>query len=248
VGRLLRAELLRAASGRTLTTLATIAVVLNALAVVGNGSSKIDALQAGQMSAAAVSHELLGLGFGALLFATLFGAFLTTGEFRHGSIARSLTLSRRCERLMSAKAGAAVVAGLLFGVLGAGSALVTTAIVMSANDASLVLDRESVLVLTGVVAVCVLSALWGTLLGWIVRAQLPTLIGIMAWTLIAEGAIISLAPEVGRFLPGGAQSSIVRDFDTGDPLSTPLGYLLFAGWIAAACALAVSLMRRRDVT
>jgi ABC-2 type transport system permease protein len=247
VGRLLRAELLRAASGRTLVTLAVIAVALNALSIVGNGSAKLDALEAGATSAAGVSHELLGLGFGALLFATLFGAFLTTGEFRHGSVARSLIVARRPERLMSAKAGAAVVAGVLFGLLGAGSALLTTAIVMSANGASLVLDRESVLVLTGIVAVCVLSALWGSALGWIVRSQLPTLIGIMAWTLIAEGAIISLAPGVGRFLPGGAQSSIVRDFDTGDPLSTPLGYLLFAGWIAAASVLAVSLMRRRDV-
>jgi len=248
VARLLRAELLRAASGRAFATLAAIAVILNALSIVGNASTKLDAMRAGQTSAAGVSHELLGLGFGALLFATLFGAVMTTGEFRHGSIARSLSLARRSERLIAAKAGAALAAGAIFGVLGAGSALVTTAIVLSANDASLVLDRESMLVITGVVAVCVLSALWGSALGWIVRSQVPTLIGIMAWTLIAEGAIISLAPEVGRFLPGGAQSSIVRDFDTGDPLSTPLGYLLFAAWIAAAATLAVSLMRRRDVT
>jgi ABC-2 type transport system permease protein len=247
VGRLLRAELLRTISGRSLAILAGIALALNALSIIGNGATKVDALEAGAATGAAVSHDLLRLGFGALLFATLFGAVMTTSEFRHGSIGRSLSVSGRAERLMSAKAGAALTAGALFGVIGAGSALLTSSIYLSASGYSLVLDRESVLILTGVFGVCVLSALWGSTIGWVVRSQVPTLVGIMAWTLVAEGAVIALAPGVGRFLPGGAQASIYRDFGTGDPLSTPLGYLLFAGWIAAAAVVAISLIRNRDL-
>jgi hypothetical protein len=248
VARLLRAELLRVASGRSLLVLAGIATVLNVLSIVGNGATKVDALEDGTITAAAASHDLLRLGFGALLFATLFGAVMTTSEFRHGSIARSVSVSGRAERLMSAKAGAALCAGALFGLIGAGTALVSSAIYLSASGHGLVVDGESALILTGVFAVCVLSALWGTAIGWVVRSQVPTLIGIMAWTLVAEGAVIALAPGVGRFLPGGAQASIYRDFDTGDPLSTPLGYLLFAAWIAAATFAAVALIRRRDLT
>jgi len=247
VGRLLRAELLRVVSGRSLLVLALIALLLNALSIVGNGAAQVDDVQAGHATVAVASHDLLRLGFGALLFATLFGAMLTTGEFRHGSIARSLHLAGRPERLMSAKAVAALLAGVVFGVVGAGSALLTSAVYLSLRGQSIVLDGESLLVVLGVFAVCVLSALWGMTIGWVVRSQIAALVGIMAWTLVAEGAIIALAPEVGRYLPGGAQASIIRDFGTGDPLSTPLGYLLFAGWIAAMAAVAVSLVRRRDL-
>jgi ABC-2 type transport system permease protein len=248
VARLFRAELLRVVSGRSLLTLAILAVALNCLAILGNGASQADTLDAGTSSLAGASHELLRLGFGALLFATLFGAILTTSEFRHGSIARSLFVSGRPERLMAAKSVAALASGVIFGILGAGSALATSAIYLSSRGHHLVLDQESVLIIVGVFAVCVLSALWGMLIGWVVRAQLPALIGIMAWTLIAESAIVSLAPGVGRFLPGGAQTSIYRDFANGDPLATPYGYLLFLSWIGLAAFVSVVLVRRKDLT
>jgi hypothetical protein len=68
----------------------------------------------------------------------------------------------------------------------------------------------------------------------------------MAWTLIAESAAIALAPEVGRFLPGGAQASIYRDI-ASHPLPTAWGYVLFLGWIAVAAAASLELVRRRDL-
>lgn len=244
---LLRAELLRVVSGRSLATLAVVAFALNCLAILGNAAPTIAKLDAGSASLATVSHDLLRLGFGTLLFATLFGAILTTSEFRHGSIGRSLFIARRLERLMAAKSVAAVAGGALFGLLGAGSAVATTAVYLSARGQHLVLDQESILIVIGVFAVCVLSSLWGMLIGWIVRAQMPTLIGIMAWTLIAESAVVSLAPGVGRFLPGGAQASIYRDFANGDPVATPYGYLLFAAWIGLAAFGSVALVRRRDL-
>jgi ABC-2 type transport system permease protein len=247
VARLFRAELLRVRSGRSLLTLVTLAVALNCLSILGNGTTQTDKLDAGKASLAGASHDLLRLGFGTLLFATLFGAILTTSEFRHGSIARSLFVAGRPERLMAAKSVAALASGVIFGLLGAGSAVATSAIYLSAHGHHLIVDQESVLIIVGVFAVCVLSALWGMLIGWIVRAQLPALIGIMAWTLIAESAIVSLAPGVGRFLPGGAQASIYRDFANGDPLATPYGYLLFLAWIGLAASVSVALVRRRDL-
>lgn len=247
MARLFRAELLRVRSGRTLLVLAIIAVALNVLSILGNGATAVTELDAGTTSVGGVSHDLLRLGFGALLFATLSGAILTTGEFRHGSIGRSLFVAGRPERLMAAKAVAAVASGAFFGLLGVGSAIATSAIYLSARGEQLVLDGESVLILVGVFAVCVLSAVWGMLIGWIVRAQLPTLLGIMAWTLIAESAVIALAPGIGRWLPGGAQASIYRDFDAFDAIATPLGYVLFLAWIGVAALVSVVLVRRRDL-
>jgi ABC-2 type transport system permease protein len=243
---LLRAELLRTVSGRVLPVLLLIAFLLNALSIVGSSGAEVDAVRASQLTLAEASHDLVRLGFGALLFSTLFGALLTTSEFRHGSIARSLFVAGRPERLIVAKSAAALASGVAFGVAGVGSAVLASAIVLDARGVQLVLDREAVLIVIGVFAVTVLSALWGMLIGWIVRSQIAALVGIMAWTLIAESAIIGLAPDVGRFLPGGAQASIYRDF-ANQPLATPWGYVLFLGWIAAAAAAAVVLVRRRDL-
>jgi len=243
---LLKAELLRSVSGRVLAGLLLIAFLLNALSIVGSSGAEVDALRAGRVTSAEVSHDLVRLGFGALLFSTLFGALLTTSEFRHGSIARSLFMAGRPERLIAAKSAAALATGAAFGVAGVGSAVLTSSIVLDLRGAALVLDRESVLIIVGVFAATALSALWGMLLGWVVRSQIAVLVGIMAWTLIAESAIIALAPAVGRFLPGGAQASIYRDV-ANHPLSTPWGYALFLGWIALAAAASLELMRRRDL-
>jgi ABC-2 type transport system permease protein len=243
---LLRAELLRSVSGRVLAGLLLIAFLLNALSIVGSSGAEVDGLRAGRVTLAEVSHDLVRLGFGALLFSTLFGALLTTSEFRHGSIARSLFMAGRPERLIVAKSAAALATGAAFGVAGVGSAVLTSAIVLDVRGAALVLDRESVLIIVGVFAATVLSALWGMLIGWVVRSQIAALVGIMAWTLIAESAIIALAPAVGRFLPGGAQASIYRDV-ANHSLSTPWGYVLFLGWIALAALASLELVRRRDL-
>jgi hypothetical protein len=248
MGSLLRAELLRTVSGRALGGLLLIAVLLNAIAIFGASVAEIDAVRAGQLTLTDASHSLVRLGFGALLFSSLFGALLTTSEFRSGSVARSLFVSERPERLIAAKWVAALVTGLVFGVAAVASAVVTSAIVLEARGEQLLLDRESILIMVGVFAATTLAAPWGMLIGWVVRAQTATLVGLLAWTAIAEPAVNGLVPELGRFLPGGAQTAIYRGFDAGDAaVSTPAGYLLFAGWLAVAATAAVLLARRRDL-
>jgi hypothetical protein len=93
MARLCKAELLRITGGRLLAGLLVTAVALTALSIWGNSAAQLDAVDAGRTTMARASHELLRLGFGALLFATVFGALLTTSEFRHGSIARSLSFA-----------------------------------------------------------------------------------------------------------------------------------------------------------
>jgi ABC-2 type transport system permease protein len=247
MSRLFRAELLRVFSGRLLLGLLATAAGLTALSALGNSRAALDAVQAGTQTEATAAYDLLRLGFSALLFSTLYGALLVTSEFRHGSITRTVFVAGRAERVMVAKLFVSLPAGVAFGLAGAGSALLTTWAAYAASGRTLVLDGESAAILAGVFAVSVLAAPWGVLLGWILRSQIAAIAGVMVWTLIVESAITALAPSVGRFLPGGAQSSIYRDFDVGDPLSTPLGYLLFAGWLAAAAAVAVTLVRRRDL-
>ncbi len=245
---LLRAQLLRTVSGRALGALLLIAVLLNALAILGASAAEVDAVRAGQLTLTEASHNVVRLGFGALLFSSLFGALLTTSEFRHGSIARSLFVSGRPERLIAAKWAAALAAGVAFGVAAVASAILASAIVLEARGQQLLFDGESTRILIGVFAATALAAPWGMLIGWVVRSQTATLVGLLAWTAVAEPAVNSLAPALGRFLPGGAQAAIYRGFEEGDlVVSTPGGYLLFAGWLALAATASVLLVRKRDL-
>jgi ABC-2 type transport system permease protein len=149
---------------------------------------------------------------------------------------------------MASKAVASLVGGAAFGIAGAASAYGASAVVLRFHGEHLVFDGESLLIVLGVFAVCALAAPWGMLIGWIVRSQTGALGGIMAYTLIAESAIIALSPSVGRFLPGGAESSIFRDFASGETLGWPWGFVLFTGWIALAAVAATLISRRRDLT
>jgi hypothetical protein len=106
---------------------------------------------------------------------------------------------------MAAKLVASGIGGIAFGLAAAASTVLSSALILEMSGEQLVWDDESRLIVVGVFAVSALAAPWGMLIGWIVRSPVAALAGIMAWTLIAESAIIALAPDVGRFLPGGAQ-------------------------------------------
>lgn len=244
--RVLRAELLRVGSGRVLAALLLVAAFLDAVSIAGNGGRQVDAVHAGTATVAAASHDLLRLGFGALLFATVHGVVLATSEFRSGSVIRSSFNAGAPERLLAAKALVALVSGAAFGVAAVASAIAASALVLAVHGEHLVLDAESARIAAGVFAVCALAGPWGVLIGWVVRAQVSAIVGIMAWTLVAESAVVALAPAIGRFLPGGAQASMYRDAG-GDALSWPWGFVLFAGWLALAAVAAVALERRRDL-
>lgn len=241
------AELLRARSGWRLWGLLFMALWLDSLSIVGNASKKLAALQAGAADSATVSNELVQLGFGALLFATLFGVLQSTTEFRYGSVGRSALSAGGPGRLLAVKAAVGLVVGAVFGLVAAAGAAAAAAITLRVHHFSFVLDRTTVLSIVGVFVVCTLATAWGVLLGWLGRSQVGTLLAVVAWTLLAEPAIFAIVPRVGRFLPGGAQTSIYRDFSSPWTLPTHWGLLLFLGWLALAGAGCAATIRTRDL-
>jgi len=243
----LAADLLRARSGWRLPGLLVLAVFLDSLSIVGTASTQLDKLHGGALDPAELTNSLLRLGFGGLLFATIFGVLLCTTEFRCGSIARSARAAGGAPRLLLVKIIVALVSGALFGLLAAGSALLATGLVLTSRHAPVVVNGETWYSAIGVLAVSTLGCVWGALLGWLGRAQVATLLAVITWTLLAEPAVLAAVPSVGRFLPGGAQTSIYRDFANPHTLATHWGYLLFCGWLALAAGAAVVSSRRRDL-
>jgi energy-coupling factor transporter ATP-binding protein EcfA2 len=80
--------------------------------------------------------------------------------------------------------------GAVFGVVAVASALVSGVLVLRSHGLTLVLDRESLLILAGVAAATVLAAPQGMLIGWIVPLGLALFAG---WLALAATASVILA-------------------------------------------------------
>ena len=64
--------------------------------------------------------------------------------------------------------------------------------------------------------------------------------------MVGETILISLVPEVGKYLPSNATSAVIGG--PGEELLGPAGgALMLAVWSAAAMGVGAILMRRRDV-
>src|SRR5206468_2300219 len=93
----------------------------------GTGHTAIDSLatQTGQSQAITIPAEVL-------LFATVLGVIVASGEFRHGTATNTYLATPNRVRVLGAKAVAAATVGA---VLGLGSAALTTAIGLSFTGA-----------------------------------------------------------------------------------------------------------------
>jgi ABC-2 type transport system permease protein len=164
---------------------------------------------------------MFGIGSFSGLFSALAGTMLVTGEFRFGTIRPTLLFTPRRERLIEAKAGAGLLAGLAFGVLG-------TALAVGVGAASLSGRGITVSPSGSDFALLVLGAI----------------IGLLAWGFVVENLLFALVPSVGRFTPGEAQNALMGQSDSHllDPV--PAAAVLIAWTLAMAVAGALLTMRR----
>lgn len=239
----LHSEALKARSGSMLLGCALAACLLDAISMLGTASRA----GAGHPSAAQLTHDLAYLTVGSVLVSLVFGVLIVTNEYRHLTIGRTILLARRRDHVLAAKA---IVAGAGGGAIAA-AAIVSGLLVMHAavrriTGEGAVLDRETVLIVCGIVIASALAAAWGTVVGWVVRHQAGALLLSLAWTLGVDNALLTLAPGLGRLLPGGAEAAIYRD-PTPHLLSMPLGLVVYTTWLLAAAAGARALLQRRDV-
>jgi ABC-2 type transport system permease protein len=247
VRALLRAELLKQRSTRTLLGLFAAMLGLVLLAVLLHSFG----LAAGDLRTASRQLMVFGRGeFLGVLFAALFGAMSISAEIRHGTIRPTFLVAPRRGRVIAAK----VVASILFGT---GLGLAAGAVAAAAGTAALRargidvrLDRgDYVLLVVGSAGAAALWAAIGVGVGALVRNQVPTLIGICAWLLFVEGLLAGDAgglSDVGRFLPGAAASAMSGQ-DPGTLLAPAVGLVLLACYAVAAAMAGSLAISRRDV-
>jgi ABC-2 type transport system permease protein len=242
--------LLAAAAGLTLM------VIILEVAQAGTGG--VGATSIPSLSTEVGLRDILtNTGF-AMLVATVFGATVSTGEFRHRTATDTYLDQPNRVRVLVAKLIAGILGGLSFGAI---AALLTTVVglgVASAKGYAIAVGNGDIaLYAVGAVVGAGLMAGMGVAIGALIRGQLPTLIVIFVWCMAVEQILSRVSPSVGRFLPlltattlGGANSTAsmppvppaLNPLTPGAVVAVLAAILLVLGGVAARTSV------RKDIT
>jgi ABC-2 type transport system permease protein len=245
---LLRAELLKQRSTRTVLGLFAAMLGLVLLAVLLHGFGlPAEGLRSAQRQMIVVGRgELLGV-----LFAALLGAMSVTAEIRHGTIRPTFLVTPRRGRVVAAKVAVTALIGAGFGAVAAAVAASVGTAALLWRGIDVRLDAgDHVLLVAGSAAAAALWAAIGVGVGALVRNQVPTLVGICAWLLFVEGLlagdVAGRLGDVGRLLPGSAAAAMSGQ-DSGALLAPQVGLALLALYAAATALAGAFATSRHDI-
>lgn len=238
-----RAELLKIRSTRT-----TIGIVLGMLALILLFSLLSGLLtKAPDLTTTEDQRGLLTVGSLAGVFSALAGIMLVTSEFRFGTIRPTFLFTPRRSGVVTAKLAAGLFAGIVFGVLGEGLGFAIGYACLAGRGVDYALDTgQTALLVLGTLAGV---ALWGVLgvgIGMIVRNQVGSIIGLLAWGFVVENLLFAFVPSVGRFAPVQATNAL-QGLTTKHLLPAAAGGAMLVVWTIAFALGAVALAARRDV-
>ncbi|MDR3079661.1 MAG: ABC transporter permease, partial [Streptomyces sp.] len=150
--------------------------------------------------------------------------------------------------VVGAKLLVSALSGLLFGLAAVVCAFVVGYATLAAGGAALSLDGATWTTAAAVVTVCTLAGPWGAAIGFVVRSRLVAVLGLVVWGTLGQFLVLGQLPEVGRFLPEGAQFAVLGSEENfPDALSAPYGVLLLIAWAAAVSLAGGHLFTRRDI-
>jgi ABC-2 type transport system permease protein len=138
----------------------------------------------------------------AMILAAILGVLLASGEYRHTSATLTYLATPRRGRVLAAKAIAAALAGLVYGIL-AGLVATGTALVFVAVHHDHVALGAGALVahVAGAGLGAALLAAIGVAVGSLIRAQVPGIVGVLVWCLVVESIIGGSVKAVRPYLP-----------------------------------------------
>jgi ABC-2 type transport system permease protein len=220
-----------------------------ALGVSGNllgvGAERSLALDTGPGVASVLSHA----GSGAI-FVLVLGILALGSEFRHNTITSTFLTTPDRRRVVAAKLVAATVLGLAFGAAGSVLTLAIAVPWLMAKGVGLgLIGHEAGLAVLGAVLITALYGLVGVGVGALVRNVIAAVAGALVWMAIVENLLVSLLPQVGKWLPGGAAAALARaDNPAGGLLPPWAGGALLLGYAIALAAAGTRFVLARDVS
>lgn len=241
----IRSELAKLRSTRTLAGLVGGMLVLVVLAVLLHAYG----LSAGQLTSRSDQRGLfvdVGVNVGAV-FASLLGALSITGEIRTGTIRPTLLAKPRRSTVIAAKAVTVAVFGAAVGLLATGVTAGVGSIALAGRGLTVQLGGgDYAQLVVGGAAGAALWAVLGLGVGAIVRSQVPTVVGLLAWVLFVENLLADL-PGVHRFAPGALAQALAGQRNSGTLRSPALAAGLLVLIAAAVIAAGSAATTRRDV-
>lgn len=197
------------------------------------------------------------------VFPLLLGALLVTGEFRHQTLTPTFLATPRRGVALGGKVVAGTVVGVLYGVIGIAASVGAGAGLLAVFGIETQLASTETWALIGrMVIACVLWSLIGIGVGTLLRNQVATIVGVLAFTQFVEpilrvvGGFVEGLSSVTRYLPGAASDALVGSsffsMFTGavgvEPLEWWVGGLLLLGYAAVFLLLGWLFSWRRDVS
>ena len=240
---IVRAEIRKLRTTRTVWILLAVAqaLVLAGLAGVMINSDDLDDVETQQ---AAMAH--VGL---VALFALVLGIMAVAGEYRHRTITDTYLTTPHRARVVYAKLAVYTVAGALFGVAAAVTALASAAVWLTAEDATLQLSSAGLWqTITGGILWNAAFAAIGVGVGALITNLMGAIAAALAWIAVIEGVVAKLVGDVRDWLPfalGSALDALPTAVDGPPPW---LAGVALAGYAAAFTIAATVTTLRRDVT
>jgi hypothetical protein len=180
-------------------------------------------------------------GFG-LLVATVFGAIVTSGEFRHKTATDTYIDEPNRFRVLGAKMTTAAIVGAGLGLT---AAIIATTVGLSSATArgyGIALTTPAIArYAAGATLAAGLMAAVGAGVGALIGSQLGALIAVFAWSLAVEQVVGGLSATVAAYLPTTAASTMAGAFSEAamPPIRPGLDALPFAAVAALLTGLAI---------
>jgi ABC-2 type transport system permease protein len=143
------------------------------------------------------------------LLVLLIGISMMAGEFRHNTATTAFLISPDRKRLVAAKLATGSAVGV--GVAAVASLLTLAVAVpwLAARDVEVsLLSRDVGIPLAGALISTALAAVVGIGMGALLTNQTLAITVVVVWTATLEPLLVGFVPEVGRWFPGGAASSL----------------------------------------
>lgn len=235
---LIRGELIKAITTRTIFAYAAMAVVL----AVGQVLASLLPGWGDLMSQDDKKEALGGLPLLVLLLAIVGAA----GEYRHRTAApAALVAGRDAGRLLVARAGAYAVAGAAVAALATVITLAVGLPLLADRPGPAVSAGEVALIAGGSLVAAALLAVFGVALGALVRNQVAAVTGTLIVIFVVLPLVQALSGTILDVTPFGAAQGVAgAGLET---LSIRAAGVVLVGWTVAALIAAIVTERRRDI-
>jgi ABC-2 type transport system permease protein len=179
----------------------------------------------------------------------ILGVLVITSEYSTGMIRSTFAAAPQRHLVIAAKAGAFGAIAFAVGTVASVIAFLVGQAILGAHGVTMI-SPGAVRSIIGVGLYLGLLAVLAVALGTIVRRTAGAIAALVGLILILPALLLtlpaSLQDTVVKFLPGNAGQAIFTTTKDSSTLSPWVGLAIFALYVAAAAAISVVLVRRRD--